>query len=318
MSRHLLCLTLDTDPDGLNGKVANRQTLDWSGLERLQNLPDELESQTQLLPIQMTWFIRADGQLETVLGSAAVLLEQFQPFWATVRQAKHELAWHPHLYRQGRREDPATIISDPNEAQDELERLWGKLSAYFPATSFRHGEGWHNPTTYATVEKFGFQCDSTAIPGRRGSEGHPMNWERSPNRPYFPKYDNLCEPGSERQLLEIPMNTWLVHAPYDKAPRLRYMNPAVHPEIFARALQNWENTREIAPNETCVWVMIFHPDEVLPNQGRDHLYSRSLQSLFTNLAAFQRSLVRVDSKVEWVTLGKAAQLWRQSRIKQTT
>ena len=32
------------------------------------------------------------------------------------------MAWHPHLYRQETSEDAAVIITDPIEAQDELER----------------------------------------------------------------------------------------------------------------------------------------------------------------------------------------------------
>lgn len=42
MIKHLLCLTVDTDPDGLSGKVTNRQTLRFDGLEQLRTLPDEL------------------------------------------------------------------------------------------------------------------------------------------------------------------------------------------------------------------------------------------------------------------------------------
>lgn len=316
MSRHLLCLTLDTDPDGLSGKVTNRQTLEWRGLEHLRNLPEELQSHPWLSSIPITWFIRADGQLESVLGSATFLLEKFEPLWKTARQTKHELAWHPHLYRQVRCDDPATLIADPSEAQEELERLWEKVRQRFPATSFRNGEGWHAPITYATIEKLGFQCDSTAIPGRKGADAHPMNWERSPNEPYFPGSADLCEPGPERKLLEIPMNTWLVQAPYDEAPKVRYMNPAVHPYIFANALRNWENTREIHSNELYVWVMIFHPDEVLPSEGEDLLYSRSKQSLLKNLVDFQDSLLRAGTDVEWVAIRKAAEIWRQSRMKQ--
>ena len=316
MTQHLLCLTIDTDPDGLSGKVTNRQTLEWRGLEHLRHLPEELQSHPQLGSTPITWFIRADGQLENILGSAGFLLEEFELLWEAASQAKHELAWHPHLYRQARREDSPEIIADPNEAQEELERLWDKVRRSFPATSFRNGEGWHTPITYATVEKLGFQCDSTAIPGRKGADAHPMNWERAPNQPYFPGSADLCEPGPERRLLEIPMNTWLVQAPYDEAQKVRYMNPAVHPKIFANALRNWENTRKLHSSELSIWVMIFHPDEVLSGQGEDLLYSRSKQSLLQNLAAFQDSLFRADIDVEWVTIGKAAELWRQSRMKQ--
>ena len=316
MKRHLLCLTVDTDPDGLSGKTTNRQALEWCGLEHLRCLPEQLLSHPELGAIPITWFVRADGQLESILGSAGFLLEKFAPFWSSVRDAHHELAWHPHLYRQSNIEEPAVIITEPNEAQEELERLWEKLRPVFPAASFRNGEGWHTPVTYATVERLGFQCDSTAIPGRSGTEGHPMNWEVAPNRPYFPSGEDLCTEGPARQLLELPMNTWLVKAPYDGEPKVRYINPSVHPRIFADALERWENTRKISTNQLCVWVMIFHPDEVLSAAGKDDLYSRSMECLLTNVAAFQRNLLKAELEGEWVTVGRAAELWRQSQMRQ--
>jgi len=305
VTKHLLCLTLDTDPDGLSGKVTNRQTLKWDGLEHLQGLPDIVGS------IPITWFVRADGQLESILGSASYLLEKYENFWTSVNRAGHELAWHPHLYRQSKPEDEAILITDPKEAREELERLWSTVCTFLPAGSFRHGEGWHSPETYATVERLGFRCDSTAIPGRKGAAGHPMNWEEAPNQPYFPSTTSLCTPGLERSLLELPMNTWRVQAPYDPAPRPRYINPAVHSKIFANAVQNWENTRNFSPTTLHIWVMIFHPDEVLPTQGEDGLYSRSASELNANLVCFQESLQRAGQHFEWVTTSRAAEQWRQ-------
>ena len=316
VNKHRVCLTLDTDPDGLNGKVADRQTLSWKGLEALQTLPQEMQELTELASVPITWFIRADGQLESILGSPSYLLEKFEDFWATVKSAGHELAWHPHLYRQARPEDAATIITDPSEAQEELERLWDKLRSVLPTTSFRNGEGWHVPSTYATVERLGFRCDSTAIPNRKGADGHPMNWIGAPNRPYFPGSADLCVAGPERGLLELPMNTWLLQAPYDAAPKIRYIDPAVHPHLFDDALQNWQHALKSSSTEQCVWVMIFHPDEVFAAGREDGLYARSRTALFRNLISFQESFRHHDIEIEWVTIGEAAELWRQGPLKQ--
>jgi hypothetical protein len=310
VKRHLLCLTVDTDPDGLSGTVTNRQTLKWEGLERLQRLPDELAAFAKLGLVPITWFVRADGQLESILGSAAYLLETYDKFWTKVKAAGDELGWHPHLYRQARPEDTALLITDPLQAQDELERLWNKLTATFHPTVFRNGEGWHTQETYATVERLGFRCDSTAIPGRIGKSEHPMNWAGVPNQPYFPASDDLRKVGPERRLLELPMNTWQLRAPHDDAPRVRYMNPAVHPRLFANALKNWENACTISPADLCVWVMIFHPDEVLAAQGDDALYSRSTQALCANLVSVAESLRRLGHEFEWVKISDAAERWR--------
>lgn len=313
MKKHLLCLTVDTDPDGLSGKVTNRQTLNWDGLERLQHLPEQVSDVAQLGHVPITWFVRADGQLESILGNAAYLLETYDRFWTRVKKNGDELGWHPHLYRQARIGDSATLITDSLEARDELERLWNKLRTTFHPAAFRNGEGWHTPETYATVERLGFRCDSTAIPGRSGGPGHPMNWTGAANQPYFPLSSDVRQPGPRRSLLEIPMNTWHLQAPYDQAPKIRYMNPAVHPHLFANALKNWENVCNILPANLYIWVMIFHPDEVLATQREDALYSRSTQALCTNLIAIEESLRRMGHDFEWVIVSDAAERWRQNQ-----
>jgi hypothetical protein len=310
VKKHLLSLTVDTDPDGLSGKVINRNALKWQGLERLQSLPDELAAFAKLRRIPITWFVRADGQLESILGNAAYLLETYDHFWTQVKAAGDELGWHPHLYRQARPEDAALLITDPVEAQDELERLWSKLSVTFHPTAFRNGEGWHTPETFATVEHLGFRCDSTAIPGRTGKPGHPMNWTGAPNQPYFPDPDDLRKAGAARSTLELPMNTWHLQGPHDDAPRVRYMNPAVHPHLFANALKNWENAVNILRSDLCVWVMIFHPDEVLAALADDALYSRSTQALCANLVSIAESLRNLGHDFEWVTISDAGARWR--------
>lgn len=310
MKRHLLCLTVDTDPDGLSGRVTNRQTLKWEGLESLRSLPEEL-SACKLEGIPITWFVRADGQLESILGSATYLIEKYDDFWQKRQKAGDEIAWHPHLYRQSTPEDTAVLISDPPYAREELERLWDKLQSGFRPTAFRNGEGWHTAETFATVERFGFCCDSTAIPGRRGGQGHPMNWEDAPNQPYFPASNDLRNPGPVRPMLELPMNTWSLQGPQDKVPRTRYMNPAVHPRLFANALKNWENACDVLPPNLCIWVMIFHPDEVLTASGPDALYSRSTRDLCVNLMAIRDSLRRLGHAFEWLTVSGAAQRWRK-------
>jgi hypothetical protein len=312
VKRHLLCLTVDTDPDGLSGTVTNRQTLNWEGLEHLRHLPDELADIEGLLGrIPVTWFVRADGQLENILGSASYLLDAYSSLWTKVRMAGDEVGWHPHLYRQAKPDDVALLITKPAEAVEELERLWNKLKAGLPPTVFRNGEGWHTPETYSTVERLGFRCDSTAIPGRNGAAGHPMNWTNAPNQPYFPASDDLCQSGPWRRMLEVPMNTWRLQAPYDDAPKVRYMNPAVHPHLFANALKNWENACNISPTGFYIWVMIFHPDEVLATSGTDALYSRSMQGLCSNLASVGKSLERLGHRFEWVTVSDAAERWRE-------
>ena len=307
MRRHLVCLTLDTDPDGLSGASTDRRTLKWEGLEHARGLPDALADRVGRVPV--TWFIRADGQLRNILGSTTYLLEEFSSLWEAARARGDELAWHPHLYRQLKTEDEPVIITSPAEAAEELEGLWSELRSSFPATAFRNGEGWHLPATYACVERLGFRSDSTAIPGRCGSPGHPMDWRGTPNQPYFPDRADLRRAGPCRDMLELPMNSWTFAAPYDAAPKTRYMNPAVHPELFARALRDWENTLAALLQELCVWVLILHPDELWPARAPDLLYACSIEAVCSNLMNLAATLTRAGDTLEWTTVSQAASRW---------
>lgn len=316
MKHHLFCLTTDTDPDGLSGQSTNRRALEWKGLTQAQRLPGDLHDLGHSLdcPVPLTWFIRVDGQMRDLLGTSLYLLQKFEDFWNQVSEFGHELGWHPHLYRQAAQDDEPTLITDSTEACDELEQLWDDLrTCSFIPTAFRNGEGWHCAQTLATVEKLGFLCDSTAIPGRRGGDQHPMNWLGTLNQPYFPDSHDIRVSGVERPLLEIPMNTWRVQAPYESQPQVRYMNPAIHEALFAGALDGWE--KDIASNNGSlwVWVLIFHPDEVMPIPTADLLYAHSTHALCRNILAMTARVQSVGHSFEFVTLSEAALRWKQHK-----
>lgn len=206
------------------------------------------------------------------------------------------------------------LMTDASEARDELERVWEYLKASsFSPTAFRNGEGWHSTQTFATVEKFGLICDSTAIPGRSGGPQHPMNWLRTPNQPYFPHPDDVGVAGSQRPLLEIPMTTWRVQAPYDREPRIRYMNPAIHEALFSNALDGWEVTIRKGGGSVYVWVLIFHPDEVTLTPTTDSLYAHSMAALCVNVGAIAARVQQMGHSLEFVTISDAAARWKQQR-----
>jgi hypothetical protein len=305
MRRHLICLTIDCDPDGLSGVQTNRRALAWAGLEyAAEQLP------LLLGDMPLTWFVRADGQLRDVLGSPLVLLDQYADFWSDAARHGHEIGWHPHLYRQPDAAAEPTLITDAAEAWDELESLWEQVkTAPFAWQAFRNGEGWHTPETFTCVEAMGFVVDSTAIPGR---DDPPRDWLHAPNNPYFPSACDLSSRSDKREMLEVPMTTWLVQAPYDAAPKRRYMNPAVHETLFAAAL---EKATTIVPTDgLCVWTLILHPDEILPSGKADGLYAHSVKTLRQNLDRLKGLFETRGDAVEFVTLSDAAARWRKEEL----
>lgn len=314
---HHFCLTMDTDPDGLSGLHRNRNALSWESLASIRTLPEQLAEAFRVDASEMpiTWFVRADGQIRDAFGSATYLLEKFGSFWDTVRCAGHELAWHPHLYQRSEGGKEPEILSDPSEASDELHRVWEGLGeADFRPSAFRNGEAWHHPSTFLTVESLGFQFDSTALPGCSGPMGHPRNWLNAPNQPYYPDERDLSRPGKMRPLLELPMTTWYTRAPYDQAPRLRYMNPAVHEQIFEGAADGWRETWSDFDGDQRVWVLILHPDEVAESGRSDLLYSHSYRVFIANLRGLVRRVLSADHTFEFATLSQAANAWMRANV----
>jgi hypothetical protein len=311
MARFLISLTIDADPDGLSGPCVNRAASQWDGLAAAFSLPDILavSHAGALHAVPVTWFVRADDQIGEFFGCLEYLLHRFARPWEQMRQIGHELGWHPHLYT--RQPDGEYCLAEGHAAREQLERNFDAVvSAGLDSAVFRNGEGWHSALTYETVERLGFAIDSTAIPGRFSGGGHPLDWRGAPSQPYYPRFDNLCASGPRRPLLEIPMSTWMVRAPYDTAPRLRYLNPAVHEAIFDGSLEGWQAQPE--SRDLYVLVLIAHPDDFCPLSGPDHLYGRDPRVLVRNLEALVGHIVSAGHKAEFMTLTRVAEQWKAS------
>ena len=140
-----------------------------------------------------------------------------------------------------------------------------------------------------------------------------MNWLGTPNQPYFPDSQDIRISGAERPLLEMPMNTWLVQAPYETEPRIKYMNPAIHESLFADALDRWEPTLKDIDASLYVWVLIFHPDEIMSVARNDLLYAHSRAALCRNIVEFAARVKQAGHTLDFATLSDAARRWRSHR-----
>jgi len=310
MSHHIICLSIDTDPDGLSGKETNRNALSFKGLEYSFQLPEKLGNHFNIdLPI--SWFIRIDGQIEHAFGNACHLYDHYKTRWDNFINIGHETGWHPHLYEVDDDGD-ALLISDCDKAKSEITRLWDLIAqngAVF--TSFRNGEGWHCTETMNLVERLGMTVDSTAIPGRVAA-GHPSNWKNAPNYPFFPDADQYnLETSQPRNILEIPLNTWLTRAPYDTEAKTRYMNPCVHTDIFKTALELWAENLSKERN-LHIWTFICHPDDMMPRENADLLYGLSMGVYANNIEMFCHKILEIGHTFEFKTVGAAAEAWRKN------
>jgi hypothetical protein len=309
MAKHYIALTIDTDPDGLNTHDPDRRNLVWDGLHFA------MEHFHHALPDwPLTWYVRADGQLEYVYGTARYLLDQYADFWHEAIARGDELGWHPHLYTVPQADTQPQIITDNQQALSELQRIWAIIQDLpFDLPTFRMGEAWHTIETLNLIESLGFKVDSTAIPGRDDSAtGHPRNWKNAPNQPYYPAQDDICRSGEDRLLLEVPMNSWYFQASYDKIPRLRYMNPCIHTELWEQALDYWEAQIRQNPAESYLWVLILHPAEAMPHDHPDLLYAFSVAVLRENLARFAARITKLEHQLIATTMFKSSQKLRKS------
>ncbi|MGJ3237475.1 MAG: hypothetical protein ACFE0Q_02100 [Anaerolineae bacterium] len=304
MTTHHIALTIDTDPDGLNAHTPDRRNLVWDGLHfAMQHFHSTSD-------YPLTWYVRADGQLEHAYQSLTYLFDTYVDFWRSALGRGDELGWHPHLYTApATPNDAPQIITDPVQAVAELTRIHqGMANVPFPLSSFRMGEAWHTSATLNLIESLGFTIDSTAIPERDDSQqGHPRNWRGAPNHPYYPDRQQPRLIGDPRLLLEVPMNSWYFQTSYDNAPKLRYMNPCIHPHLWQQALDRWQ--AQLLPAEQYAWVLILHPGEAMPRAESDLLYAHSLKSMQHNLYMFEKTIHALGHDVVWSTLSQVRDRW---------
>lgn len=309
MPTHYIALTIDTDPDGLNTHDPDRRNLVWDGLHfAMEQFHDALPDWP------LTWYVRADGQLEHAYGTARYLLDEYADFWQKAVARGDELGWHPHLYTVPEDDSQPQIITDSQQAVAELKRIWSIIEDVpFDLPTFRMGEAWHTVETLNLIESLGFEVDSTAIPGRDDSASdHPRNWKDAPNQPYYPAQDDICRSGETRPLLEVPMNSWYFKASYDKVPKLRYMNPCIHTDLWEQALDDWEMRSLSQANESYLWVLILHPAEAMLHNSSDLLYAYSIEVLQKNLALFTERIRKLGHQFSISTIQKSSKKLRKT------
>ncbi|MEO6669102.1 MAG: hypothetical protein ABIN36_06480 [Ferruginibacter sp.] len=307
MSHYVFCITIDIDPDGLSGKDTNRNASSFKSFEALDSFSPIINEELKM-EIPVTWFIRIDDQVKFFFGNRFYLFEEYKSFWERSLKTNHELAWHPHVYEQKGNE--FVIPTSIDFCIDQISSLHNEIQTYsLDLRSFRNGEGWHTNETIQLIGRLGFAVDSTALPGMKRSGSHRMNWEQAVNSPYFPSRENYQLPGEDAGLLEMPMNTWWVRAPYDEQPKRRYMNPAIHSKIFAETLE--ANPLTASQGNLNIITLISHPDEIVGQPAPDNLYGRTIENFIVNIRLLIDEVTKQNGSFEFLTMQQAAIKWRE-------
>jgi len=263
-----IVVTVDCDPDDFDESVRGERKgsePSWNGMQR--GSPIILETLQRLRdvdgkPARVTWFVRADNQIKRIYGDSAFLFSEYSELWKTCAELRHELGWHPHLYRF----ENQSWVQERDELRltQILREIHGDLRARgLRFSSSRIGDAYGSNAVLATLDELGISCDSSALPGRSRSDSQRnFDWTQTPQLPYFPARSNYRASGTPcLNLLQVPMTMIPTQASYDPAPLLRYVDLTFH----RRALQEGISA---AIRNLPLLVTIMHPSSLLPNVGR--------------------------------------------------
>jgi hypothetical protein len=298
-----LIATVDVDNDGIALKN-ERNHLSWQGVERLPDIKRVFES----IGAPVTWFVRADNQLREVYDSAAYLYQTYGHLWRDLANTGDEIAWHPHLYEWEAHSCKYVVDTDEMRCAFKLREIHAELKAQELALqSVRVGEAFHGNALMHSFCELGLRVDSSAIPGRRRTdEARTFDWLPTPNEPYFPSQLDYRIPGEKSEqlpILEVPLTTMPVRAPYDSAPLRRYINLTYHHHLFRDAFSAHLENIDGAKGKAIFITMILHPEEVCNGSGKSPaLYSYSLKEVVRNLTFILETLEALSHQVRFLRM----------------
>jgi len=293
-----LALTIDVDPDNYDPSIFGvKGMMSWQGVDVCLNdfirQLEVLKSKWGRSP-RLTWFIRADQEIQKEHDSAGYLFEKYERYWKDFVSQGHELAWHPH----------DRLLSDIRKSYQDLKALG---HSFF---SVRIGESFHSNDLMAELDAWGFQIDSTALPGRaRQDQDRVFDWLPTPQEPYFPSMNDYRKPGNpSRKILEVPMTMIGTRAPYDQDVVKRYLNLSYRPEIL-----NQDLGRVIVEQDLVVTIL--HPSELLTHPQEHSLLSFRMDAIMENLMAIQEHASRCKKELEFITVFETIHLIKKGMIK---
>lgn len=253
---------------------------------------DKIKNVLERFPrIKTTWFVRIDNGMEKIFGASDYILKKYKKEVAWLRDNGHEIGWHIHSY------DLSNDLWKQNVSDssvlEEIKHLSTVVHKNGITDSVRIGGTYQSTAIMNLLNDLAFKYDSSALP-------RPMypwmkgftDWSTTPKYPYYPsKYDyRIPEPNHSLDILEVPITTKKIRAPYDSNDGvLRYVNVAYKEGIFNSVFNELE--------DNCV--LIAHPSEIVKypdNNIVDHpLISYSLKT-------FEQNLNMLNQKFDFATI----------------
>ena len=291
-------ITFDMDAVNQNNRNYEVNRLDFAYDNELRELCNFIAYHG----LKATAFVRVDQQLKEHFGYL-YLLEKLRSAIENSGTPEVEIGWHPHIY--------ATISGVYAVARDEglvaelLGEVYSSVEEVRLMKCVRLGGTQGGNLIMKTLDGLGFEVDSSANPGRRLLDARRhFDWSRCTNSPYHPSVDDYqAEKARNYEMLEVPITTIPVKAPYDQDPKARAINPCYRHELFARAIRGSE--RELKELGFCV--MLFHPEELLEGYSDDLLFY-GFENFRRNFEFFRQVM---GDNIEFLTLNEFARSFQE-------
>ena len=295
MQRLRVCVTFDLD-------FATHSKEGISFDEMDAGFPLILPVLDRYFEVKTTWFVRLDGQMETLYGEADYILRHHKDQLEMLRRAGHEIGWHPHCFSfvHGEWKQNTEISS----VVKELIRYTGLAQSY-GMRSVRLGWAFHHNETMRLLAERGFVADSSAIPRPRYAwDLTEKDWAVTPESAYFPSVLDYRRPGQPAlKILELPMSVAPIRTSYDTERVLRYVNLAYHPRILQQPLKLWLG-------EHSHLVTITHPYELFVGQEVSELFPFNIDALDENLLAIKTLAEGRGMALSFLTVSEFAETYR--------
>jgi hypothetical protein len=226
-----------------------------------------------------TAFVRIDKQIKDLFGDYLYVLNLLPKSDFNV-----ELGWHPHFY------DGIKVQKDSNIVIRELYELYYDCESIRNMKSVRIGGGFMDNNIMSVLNNLNFAIDSSCMPAcKRDDDNRKYDWSSSGNNAYYPFIYDYQTPGDPHLgILEIPMTTILIPAPYDNFAKRRYINPAIRKEIFQPAFSRYCHFLPYI-------VLTFHPDQLIEGY-EDDLYKYGMDNFISNMEFIEKEVGDVTYK----------------------
>jgi len=184
-----------------------------------------------------------------------------------------EIGWHPHVF------DGQNAIKEEDVLLSELIKIYNQSQFVQQCKLVRIG-ACQSGNLIMRFLADNFDIDSSAMSRcTRKDSLRWYDWSETQGNIYYPSvFDYKILGDVSHDILEIPITTLDVFAPYDEFPKRRILNPSIRASIFQKSVAD---SKESLSSLDCL-VVACHAEELEPGYFND-LYFYGLDNFFDNL-----------------------------------